>query len=95
MAIVKMIGKSFLTLLLLLGVSIYGIICLLPIMSFLFVGGVVFGCFLYSLRFIRDKWKTDSWGAILVYILVFPISMMFGVRDAFRGFWGQNLLFWW
>lgn len=82
--LLKVLGQIIVTMILIGGVALYGGICLIPMMLFTLLSGVIVGILVYSFKFVYEIWKTESVGLTLLLVIVFPLAMGFGVYNAFK-----------
>ena len=82
--LLKVLGQIIVTMILIGGVALYGGICLIPMMLFTLLSGVIVGILVYSFKFVYEIWKTESAGLTLLLVIVFPLAMGFGVYNAFK-----------
>jgi hypothetical protein len=82
--LLKVLGQIIVTMILIGGVALYGGICLIPMMFFTLLSGVIVGILVYSFKFVYEIWKTESAGLTLLLVIVFPLAMGFGVYNAFK-----------
>jgi hypothetical protein len=82
--LLKILGQIIVTMILIGGVAFYGGVCLLPMMVFTLLSGVIMGILIYSFKFVYETWKNESVGMALLLIIVFPVAMGFGVYNGFK-----------
>ena len=82
--LLKVLGQIIVTMILIGGVALYGGVCLIPMMLFTLLSGVIVGILIYSFKFVYEIWKTESAGFALLLVIVFPLAMGFGVYNAFK-----------
>lgn len=82
--LLKVLGQIIVTMILIGGVALYGGVCLIPMMLFTLLSGVIVGILIYSFKFVYEIWKTESVGLTLILVIVFPLAMGFGVYNAFK-----------
>lgn len=71
--------------------AFYIIVSLLPMILMTILAGVTMGITVYSFWFIYKQCEEGAVGKAFLLITLFPLAMVIGIYDAFKGFWGQSV----